>query len=220
MGKWSTWLCATVLAGFVADTAAGQAIDRPADERPQLEQFEIEDPPEPSLELPRPPPPPPGADRLMAGLTVFLQEVRVEGSTVFTSAELDRVTAPWTQRAIDAAELQDLVEKIQREVRKIAANLGNEFEIAQLRERNLTEEVERLQQSLDIQTGAEITLRALGTELEANQKIYDTILARLKETDVQDASLLQPDARIIPFAVVPGAPSSPRNKLLVRLPPV
>ena len=74
MGKWRTWLCATVLAGFVTDTAAGQAIDRPADERPQLEQFEIEGLPEPSLELPRPPPPPPGADRLMAGLTVFLQE--------------------------------------------------------------------------------------------------------------------------------------------------
>ncbi len=112
MGKWSAWLCATVLTGFVTDTAAGQAIDRPADERPQLEQFEIEGPTEPSLELPRPPPPPPGADRLMAGLTVFLQEVRVEGSTVFTSAELDRITAPWTQRAIDAAELQDLVDAV------------------------------------------------------------------------------------------------------------
>ena len=88
MGKWGLWLCAAALTGFVANTAAGQAIDRPADERPQLEKFEIEAPPEPSLELPRPPPPPPEADRLKAGLTVVLEEVRVEGSTVFTPSSI------------------------------------------------------------------------------------------------------------------------------------
>ncbi len=112
-------------------------------------------------------------------------------------------------------ELKDLVEKIKSEVRKIVTNLGNELEIARVRATNLQREVNRLQGQLDSQTDAEITLRALETELEANQKLYDTILARLKETGVQDASLVQADARIISYATVPGAPSYPRKRVIV-----
>ncbi|MFQ5958832.1 MAG: GumC family protein, partial [Alphaproteobacteria bacterium] len=113
------------------------------------------------------------------------------------------------------SELQDLVTKIESELRKIAVNLGNELEIAQVRETNLEGEINRLENALDVQSDAEITLRALETELEANQKLYDTILARLKETDVQDASLLQADARIISFATTPAAPAFPRKRLVV-----
>ena len=112
-------------------------------------------------------------------------------------------------------ELTDLLAKIQTEVRKIVTNLGNELEISRVRATNLQREVGRLQGRLDSQTDAEITLRALETELEANQKLYDTILARLKETGVQDASLVQADARIISYATVPGAPSFPRKKMIV-----
>lgn len=112
-------------------------------------------------------------------------------------------------------ELTDLVAKIKTEVRKIVTNLGNELEISRVRVTNLQREVNRLQGRLDSQTDAEITLRALETELEANQKLYDTILARLKETGVQDASLVQADARIISYATVPRGPSFPRKKMIV-----
>ena len=64
-------------------------------------------------------------------------------------------------------------------------------------------------------TDAEIKLSALETELEANGKLYDTILTRLKETGVQDSTLVQADARIISYATVPSGPSFPRKRLIV-----
>ena len=112
-------------------------------------------------------------------------------------------------------ELEDLVSKIKSEVRKIVVNQGSELEIVRVRERNLAHEIATLQAKLDSQTDAEIKLSALETELEANGKLYDTILARLKETGVQDAALVQADARIISYATVPGGPSFPRKRLIV-----
>ena len=112
-------------------------------------------------------------------------------------------------------ELEDLVSKIASEVRKIIINQGSELEIARVRERNLAGEIATLQAKLDSQTDAEIKLSALETELEANGKLYDTILARLKETGVQDSTLVQADARIISYATVPSGPSFPRKRLIV-----
>jgi len=115
------------------------------------------------------------------------------------------------------SELQDLVAKIETEVRKIATNFGNELEIARVRERNLNDEITKLKRKLDAQSGAEIKLRALETELDANRKLYDTILARLKETSVQDSTLVRPDARVISPATVPETPSYPRKRLIVGI---
>lgn len=112
-------------------------------------------------------------------------------------------------------ELAELQDKIESEVRKIITNLNSELKIARVREANLSQEVAELRQKLDSQTDAEITLRALETELEANQKLYDTILARLKETNVQETSPVQPDARVISFATVPNAPAYPRKRMIV-----
>ena len=112
-------------------------------------------------------------------------------------------------------ELADLSAKIATEVRKIVVNLGGELEISRVRAENLDREIAALQRRLDSQTDAEITLTALETELVANGKLYDTILARLKETGVQDATLVQADARIISYATVPGGPSFPRKRLIV-----
>ena len=112
-------------------------------------------------------------------------------------------------------ELADLSAKIEGEVRKIVINQGGELKIARIRVVNLDHEIGRLQARLDSQTDAEITLAALETELDANGKLYDTILARLKEIGVQDASLVQADARIISYATVPKSPSFPRKRLIV-----
>ena len=112
-------------------------------------------------------------------------------------------------------ELRDLTAKISSEVRKIVINQKGELQISRIQVENLEIEIARLQARLDSQTDAEITLAALQTELEANDKLYDTILSRLKETGVQDASLVQADARIISYATVPAAPSHPRKNLIV-----
>jgi capsular exopolysaccharide synthesis family protein len=115
------------------------------------------------------------------------------------------------------SELDDLRAKIEAEVSKIATNLGNELEIADVKVANLEQEVARLETQTESQLQATVTLRALEAELDANQRLFDTVLDRLKETSVQDETLVTADARIISFATVPSAPSYPRKRLIVAV---
>lgn len=114
-------------------------------------------------------------------------------------------------------ELKELRDSIQTEVVKIARNLENEAELARVREANIENELERLRVRIDQQSEAEVTIRALETEVEANERLYETMLTRLKETRIQDESLQQADARIISRAVVPGRPYFPNKRGLVLL---
>jgi len=113
-------------------------------------------------------------------------------------------------------ELADIKGKISSEVQKIAANLNNELAIARVRAANLGGQVADLQRKVGQQNEAEVTLRSLESEVKANKTIYETLNARLKETNIQqDASMQQPDARIISRATVPSAPFYPRRDLMI-----
>jgi len=110
-----TRLLHAVFAVFVlAGTASAQVFDRPADERPPLEDFEPEEPPGPPLRLPPAPPVPPQRPPVRTGLEVFVREVRVVGSTVYAPEELALLTQPWTNRELDASEIRDLVDTVTR----------------------------------------------------------------------------------------------------------
>ncbi len=113
------------------------------------------------------------------------------------------------------SELEDLRKKINREVEKITSSLGNELEIAAIREQTTAEEIEKLKAAIHKQNESVVTLRALEAEVEANDSIYQAILTRFKETDVQDDATQQADARLISPAVPPLRPSYPRKKLIV-----
>ena len=112
-------------------------------------------------------------------------------------------------------ELKDLDSKISGEVKRILVSLKSETEIAAVREKNLNEEIGRIQAKLDQQNDAEVTLRALDSEVKANKQLYDTILSRLKETGVQDEGIQEPDARIISRAIEPGSPFYPRKNFMI-----
>ena len=112
-------------------------------------------------------------------------------------------------------ELKDLQQKIASEVNKIVLNLYNELEISQVRTANLSREIGALERKLDEEKDAEVTLRALESEVRANKQLYDTLLARLNETRVQRDDPQPADARIISRATPSYAPFYPRKKLLV-----
>lgn len=112
-------------------------------------------------------------------------------------------------------ELKDLRDKISNEVGKIVTSLGNELEIAQVRERNLQAELNRLERAMEEQNQAAVSLRALQTEVQANRQLYETVIARFKETDVVDDGLQEADARIISRATVPGMPYYPQKRMMV-----
>ncbi len=113
-------------------------------------------------------------------------------------------------------ELADIKGKIAIEVQKIAANLGNELTIARVRVQNLERELADTQRKVEKQNESDGNLRSLESDVKANRTLYETLLSRLKETDVQqDSSMQQPDARIISRATVPTYPFYPRRGLMV-----
>ncbi|MDP6344605.1 MAG: GumC family protein, partial [Alphaproteobacteria bacterium] len=111
-------------------------------------------------------------------------------------------------------ELADLRQKIRREVEKITTSLGNELQIAEIREQNTSTEVDKIKRAIEKQNEDLVTLRALESEVQANNSIYQAILNRFKETDIQEEALQQADARLISPAVPPRYPSYPRKTLI------
>lgn len=115
------------------------------------------------------------------------------------------------------SELQDLDKKIAAEVNKIVINLGNELQIARVRENNLNGELHRLERQVDSQNQAAANLKALQTEVQANKQLFETINSRFKETSVVDEGLQQPDAHIISRATVPAQPFYPQKRVILAI---
>lgn len=112
-------------------------------------------------------------------------------------------------------ELIDLRKKIRVEVDKIVRNLENELDIAKVRERNLRREVASLERQISEQGQASANMRTLRAEVDANKQLYQTVLARFKETNVVDDEVQEADARIISPATVPGWSFYPQKKLII-----
>ena len=68
---------------------------------------EIRPTPPPGSVLPAPPPPPPQKGAPLP-LSVFVKEIRITGSTVFTPEQLTQVTAPYTNRKLTSEDLEAL----------------------------------------------------------------------------------------------------------------
>ncbi len=143
----------------------------------------------------------------------FIQSLRQQETQVLRKiAELKGQLRERHPRMILARnELADLQAKIKQEATKIVMNLGNELETLQARENNVAAEMERLKATIESQTDAEVTLLELVSEADANKRLYETILSRFKETDVQVQGFHQADARIISVATTPRGPSYPRR---------
>jgi len=131
------------------------------------------------------------------------------------SEDKTRLRAGHPRMVLAANELTDLRKSIATEIKKIALNLGNRLEISQVQEANLRAEIASLQGKVEGQADAEVTMKALASEVKANQDLYETVLARFKETTVQDNELIQANARVISRAVEPGGPYYPKKKMMI-----
>ncbi|PJK29028.1 GumC family protein [Minwuia thermotolerans] len=111
------------------------------------------------------------------------------------------------------AELEDLQNKIRGEINKIVIGQNNNLELSRVRVRNLEQEVAILQAQVQRQSDAEVTLQALRSERDANKQLYETVLGRFNEINLQERSPQQANARIITPASTPLFPSFPRKSL-------
>ncbi len=116
------------------------------------------------------------------------------------------------------AELSDIQAKIESEVKKVVLALQNEVGIAKARESTLSESLERLKVRLGQSNTAEVQLRALEREGEADKALLETFLARFEQKSAeQDIESQRPDARIISAADVPTVPSHPKKTIILAL---
>lgn len=113
------------------------------------------------------------------------------------------------------AESRELQNKIAEEVHKIVQGLANQVEIARAKEKQLEEELQKLEGRAGVEMKDSVTLRQLQREADANRALYENFLNRFKQTSEQQ-SLQTPDARIIARAEKPIYPAYPL-KLLFAL---
>jgi capsular exopolysaccharide synthesis family protein len=116
------------------------------------------------------------------------------------------------------AELSDIQAKIASEIRKIVSAVENDLTIARGREQRLDNNLQQLKGNLAQANTADVQLRALEREVDANRSILEAFLARNEQLRQQmDSGAFQPDARVISSASIPVLPSFPPTKIILAI---
>ncbi|WP_431266721.1 GumC family protein [Dankookia sp. P2] len=113
--------------------------------------------------------------------------------------------------AVDAIRQQ-----IRREIDKIAASLQAEAQIQRTREQTLRQDEAAIEQSIGTRRQAEVTLRELLREAEADRNLYELFLRRSQEV-TQQLGMQQPDGVIISRATAPSRPAWPPKLLFIGI---
>lgn len=112
------------------------------------------------------------------------------------------------------AELEEITSRINTEINKLASGLRSDVAVLRDREAGLSSQIRSLETNAFSQNTAEVRLRELEREAQANRAIYETFLTRFKETGEQER-IQQADSRIISMSTPPQAPSHPRKGAMV-----
>src|SRR6185312_6998325 len=114
------------------------------------------------------------------------------------------------------AEIAEIRSKIQTEVARVVDALRNEVTTQQAREQGLNQLLAKMKADAARNDIAEVQLRDLERQAQANRALYENFLTQFKQTQSQD-SFQQPDADIISHAAVPTQPSFPQKPVLILL---
>jgi succinoglycan biosynthesis transport protein ExoP len=114
------------------------------------------------------------------------------------------------------AERRNLADKIDIEIQNIIRGLENELEVAASRESALEEHLNQAKRHIADNRAAQVNLRELERESEANRLLYTTVLNRYKELNEQ-GDLAEAGATVISSATAPLRPSFPQPKLMIAV---
>jgi exopolysaccharide transport family protein len=114
------------------------------------------------------------------------------------------------------AQLREAQRLIDQEVGRILENTREAYRVAQSREQALKNSLSQLQSTSSSSNQAQVRLRELQREADANRTLYESFLARYKQTTAQE-SLELPDSRVVARGEVPIRPSFPKNGLILAL---
>jgi len=147
-----------------------------------------------------------------------VQALRGQEATMSAQvAELSRTYGPGHPKLIAArAALSAIGGQIRAELGKTGVSLQQELRAAQARETALAASLGSLRRDADSGGENEVELRALEHEAEANRALYDRLLTRARETNVE-GGLQQPDAQIVSMADPPERPSFPNPMVILPI---
>jgi capsular exopolysaccharide synthesis family protein len=114
------------------------------------------------------------------------------------------------------AEVRDAEAQLSAEIERLVANYKNELEVAENREKQLTQSLEALKQQQITSKDATVELKELQREAATSRQLFEALLTRFKQTnETQDLQLA--DSRIIEHADVPLFPAAPNRKQITLL---
>jgi len=147
----------------------------------------------------------------------MIQQLRSQELEVLArQSELSLEFGPRHPRMLQVqAELGEIRERIDLEVSNLIVGLENEADFARARIEKLEAGLRDVQGEFSEISQDAVQLRALEREASANRALFETFLARFKETSTTQG-METSDARVLSAAEVPGGPSYPnrRQKLL------
>lgn len=112
------------------------------------------------------------------------------------------------------AQLSDIQNGIKSEIDRIVASLRQEADIARQRLERVDARMSEVETQMGTSNAQTVELRQLEREAEATRAMYESLLMRSKETAFQ-AGILEPGAKVLSAAVIPGSASFPPKKLLL-----
>lgn len=114
------------------------------------------------------------------------------------------------------AELQAAIENETRQSEAVIASLAKDYQVARRTERALVSALEESRGNVQEYSRKEGQLTVLEREVETNKQLYQTFLARVKETDAT-SDFRTPIARVVDPAVPAFGPIKPRKSQIVLL---
>jgi polysaccharide biosynthesis transport protein len=112
------------------------------------------------------------------------------------------------------AELAEAEAQLQAEIQQLVANLRNEAEVAEGRERQLAASLDQLKEQQVVTKDTGVELKQLEREAATTKQLFEALLTRYKQT-AETQGFQLPDVRIIEKADAPQFPASPKRKQLV-----
>lgn len=114
------------------------------------------------------------------------------------------------------AQISDLEQQIRSEAERLARSLENDAKIASARAESLNSSLDQLKRQATSTNEQDVQLRALEREAKAQRDLFESYLAKYRETTARDSIAAAPsDARIISRPVVSTTPFFPKKVPIV-----
>ncbi len=144
------------------------------------------------------------SDKVIQDLQARLMDLQREYARITASARPEYPKAVQTQKQIESVQAS-----LENMKKLIGQNAVHEYEAALQHEKALGQALEQQKKEVNEVAASSIQYNILKREADSNRQLYDTLLQRLKESQLQ-AGLKATNIRIVDPAEIPKRPFKPR----------